>query len=153
MIVFDGHIGSAAKKCRRSRERKMGLVLCLCGMLGIIPMMLFISRVFPAFNIWYLYGAVVLVLPLMILIPSSSDYLPKRIVLDDDHITSYSEKLIDTKYIEDVKEVRDHGTFYELVFPRGNISHQYFCQKDLLTQGTLEEFEAMFEGKISRETT
>ena len=50
---------------------------------------------------------------------------------------------------EDVKKVLDYGEFYEFRF--------YFpwcfgviCQKDLLVEGTIEEFEQFFDGKIVR---
>ena len=52
--------------------------------------------------------------------------------------------------IEDVKCVRDFGEFYELVFPFGKISEKFICQKDLLSKGTLAEFEALFGDKILR---
>ena len=32
----------------------------------------------------------------------------------------------------------------------GKISDKFICQKDLLTKGSLEEFERIFEGKIKR---
>lgn len=52
--------------------------------------------------------------------------------------------------IKDVKNVYDHGEFYDLVFPFGKISGKFICQKNLLTEGTLAEFEALFDGKIVR---
>ena len=55
------------------------------------------------------------------------------------------------KLISDIKCVNDYGEFYELVFPRSaGISDKFICQKNLLTKGTLEEFEALFEGKVVR---
>ena len=44
----------------------------------------------------------------------------------------------------------DH--FYFIKFPFGKYSDKFICQKSLLTQGTLEEFEALFEGKIERKS-
>ena len=76
--------------------------------------------------------------------------LPKRIVADEESITCTTDKEIVTKWITDVKQVIDHGEFYELVFPFGKISTNFICQKELLTKGTLEQFERLFEGKISK---
>ena len=52
--------------------------------------------------------------------------------------------------MEGIKEVRDFGEYYVLIFrDSGNFS-QIICQKDLLTKGTIEQFEELFDGKIMR---
>ena len=43
--------------------------------------------------------------------------------------------------------VKDYGEFYQVFY---GIMRFPICQKDLLVSGTLEEFEALFEGKIVR---
>ena len=46
--------------------------------------------------------------------------------------------------------MRDFGEYYVLIFrDSGNFS-QIICQKDLLTNGTIEQFEELFDGKIVR---
>ena len=55
--------------------------------------------------------------------------------------------------ISDAKQLRDFGEFYEIVFPFGKVSDKFICQKNLLTQGTLEEFEKLFEGKTTRDSS
>ena len=52
--------------------------------------------------------------------------------------------------IGDAKQVRDFGEFYEIVFLFGKISDKFICQKNLLTKGTLEQFESLFNGKLQR---
>lgn len=52
--------------------------------------------------------------------------------------------------MEGIKGVRDFGEYYVLIFrDSGNFS-QIICQKDLLTNGTIEQFEELFDGKIVR---
>jgi hypothetical protein len=52
--------------------------------------------------------------------------------------------------MEGIKGVRDFGEYYVLIFRGlGNFS-QIICQKDLLTNGTIEQFEELFDGKIVR---
>lgn len=70
--------------------------------------------------------------------------------IQDNILLSVSDRATESRYIEEVKEVRDYGEYYVLVFPMGKLSEKFVCQKDLLTKGTLEEFEALFEGKIVR---
>ncbi len=78
--------------------------------------------------------------------------MPKRIYTDNEFIAVETDKEGEFAKISDVKKVVDHGEFYELIFPLGKVGKKYICQKNLLTKGTLEEFESLFEGKIERKT-
>lgn len=75
---------------------------------------------------------------------------PRRLFIENDIITCQSNALVESRTIQDVKEVRDYGDFYYLVFPLGKYSYRFVCQKDLLTQGTLADFKTMFAGKIKK---
>lgn len=47
------------------------------------------------------------------------------------------------------RKVIDYGDCYYLVFSLvGDPSGSWVCEKDLLVQGTIEEFERIFAGKI-----
>ena len=63
-----------------------------------------------------------------------------------------TDKSEEFRLIADAAKVIDYGDFYYISFPFGKISNNFVCQKDLLTQGTLEEFEALFEGKIVKKS-
>ena len=93
-------------------------------------------------------------LNLAILIPQSKRerraMMPSQISMDDEYIEYTSHRTKEYRRISDVKVVRDYGDFYDVIFPVGKISDFYVCQKDLLTQGTLQEFEKLFEGKVVR---
>ena len=75
---------------------------------------------------------------------------PKKIFVQDEYIVCTADKWTEAKAVSDVKVVRDFGEFYDLVFPFGNASEKFVCQKSLLSKGTLEDFEALFEGKLER---
>ena len=79
--------------------------------------------------------------------------LPNRIWLDEDYIYCQAKAYLEQKCIDDVKRVYEYADFYELCFPFGNISIRFICQKSLLTQGTLEEFESLFKGKITKKSS
>lgn len=53
------------------------------------------------------------------------------------------------KPLSSVKKVIDEGEWYDIVFKYDN-SWYWVIQKDLITKGTIEEFEKLFEGKIIR---
>ena len=79
--------------------------------------------------------------------------LPTRVVISDDgYITSYGEKFELTNPIDTVAVVIDCGEWYHISWNRkvGFGPERFICQKDLLTHGTIEEFEKLFEGKIVR---
>lgn len=75
---------------------------------------------------------------------------PKRIYVIDNNLICISDKQSESRGVELVKTAYDYGEFYFLSFPMGKKSGNFVCQKDLLTQGTLEEFEKLFDGKIVR---
>lgn len=70
--------------------------------------------------------------------------------IEDDTIVSRSNAVAERRCLKDVKEVRDYGEFYYFVFYLRGYSYRFVCQKSLLSKGTLEEFESLFEGKIKR---
>lgn len=55
-----------------------------------------------------------------------------------------------TYKLSKVKKVIDYGKYYYLYLYRFDPSNGIVCQKDLLTEGTVEQFEKLFEGKIKR---
>ena len=52
--------------------------------------------------------------------------------------------------ISKVKKIFDCGEVYYLIFKFGDITNSWMCQKDNMIQGSIEEFEELFQGKIVR---
>ena len=85
----------------------------------------------------------------------------QRIVVEKDIISGIYKKAYVEKKIEDVKKIVDYGEFYYIsyYFPEKWVNIIFYfphklscciCQKDLIVEGTIEEFEELFEGKIER---
>ena len=74
----------------------------------------------------------------------------QRIVVEKDIISGIYKKAYVEKKIEDVKKIVDYGEFYYIsyYFPEKWVN--CVCQKNLLVEGTIKEFEEFFEGKIVR---
>ena len=70
--------------------------------------------------------------------------------MTQNHIVCIAEQYKESKPISDVSKVIDCGSYYDIRFPFGKLSDKFICQKDLLTKGSLEKFEELFEGKIRR---
>ena len=75
---------------------------------------------------------------------------PNRIYITDNKMVCITDKLTEKRSVELVKKVYDYGEFYFISFYFGKISCYFICQKSLLTQGTIEDFEKLFDGKIVR---
>ena len=73
---------------------------------------------------------------------------PKKIQITDETIICTADKFTDSRFISAVNKVYDYGDFYFISFVFGNISEKYVCQKNLLSKGTLDQFEKIFEPKL-----
>ena len=71
-----------------------------------------------------------------------------KITVGEDEVIYEHESVYNSYAINEVEEVIEYEEYYHILF--NNFNKNYVCQKDLLTKGTIEEFEALFEGKITR---
>ena len=80
------------------------------------------------------------------------DAYPHLIIIDmkEKEIFGEYRKGAGSRSIDDVKKVIDMGEFYDIIFYFPNQWANCICQKDLLVEGTIEEFEKLFEGLIVR---
>ena len=72
------------------------------------------------------------------------------VVINDRTVVCESEADYKETEIEDIKKIVDYGDFYRIVFYFPNLNARFICQKDLITQGSIEEFEERFSDKIIR---
>ncbi|MBR2376748.1 MAG: hypothetical protein IKA85_03105 [Clostridia bacterium] len=78
---------------------------------------------------------------------------PIRIDVEDGRIITdgKDEKAYQNREFIDVKKVIDCGNFYYVKY-YWPFYRYTLCQKDLIIEGTIEEFEQLFEDKIVRKT-
>ena len=154
MIEFNGYLSGAAKYYYRRRVDAFGRKILLFGMTFALPVILGIAAWVQSWALILIYiGIYFAIPPLVALVRREKDGVamtPKKIVVEDDYIVAMTDKCTEAKAIADAKLVRAFDEFYEVVFPFGNYSEKFICQKNLLVRGTLEEFEALFEGKVER---
>ena len=154
MVTFTGHItGKAASHYMKkyiSQTLLVGVPAVLAGVLASFYIGTNILH-FNDFTYWMLIALAVGIIISVVLhfIPNLRlAMLPQLIYTEDGKITCVSETYTEVASIDDVYKVIDYGEFYKLCFPYGKISYKFICQKDLLTKGSLEEFEELFAGKI-----
>lgn len=152
MIEFSGYLSGSAEAFFYKKSRYLGLGFLLVGMILVLPTIIVLSVRLNDAAPTIVYCAIFPVLCLLSLIPKRKKekrrLTPKRIYTEDDCITCVANGYVETKFVDDVKMVVDHGEFYEIIFPFGKVSDKFICQKDLLTQGSLQSFEELFKGKV-----
>lgn len=152
MIRFEGKITSETFKWFLKRETIAGIIvmypICIFGC-ALVVYLSIINEIFP------LLSVLILIIGIAVLssIPRKKDaqkVLPHSITITDETISFTGEKLAFYRDINKIKSIEDFGTFYffKMYFPNGNGT--FICQKDLIIEGTIEEFEKLFEGKIVR---
>ncbi len=75
--------------------------------------------------------------------------IPHQIIIDDEIIISEGENFKCYKNLVDIKKIVDYGTYYYIFFKWPKKSYRFLCQKNLLLNGTIEDFEKRFV-KIER---
>ncbi len=154
MIEFKGMISGNAEKYFFKRTRNLAIkILLVSEILVLFPFALYMIRTVNWVGLAAI-GIAFCCVPLLACIPKSKKekkmLLPKRIYTDNESIICVGEKYVESKLIGDESLVRDFGEFYEIVYPFGKVSDKFICQKNLLSEGTIEEFESLFDGKIER---
>ncbi len=161
MIEFKGYLTGNAEKRFFKRSVIYAQTQSIIGILlalTLIPVLIkyLHLRVTPGLILDMILGvgATVLLFIILVRIPQSAKAkrtrTPRRILVDEEMIICVADKYVEARKIRDVKKVRDCGEFYEVVFSLEKFSEKFICQKNLLVEGTLEEFEQLFEGGIER---
>ena len=152
MIEFLGYLTDEAEQYYWKKSRRLGRNIMWCSMLLLSPAIISFSVNLREWSILIAYGALFCFIPVLCLIPKGKkekkSLTPNKVRIEDGYIMAFGEKFEECRSIQDAKQVKDHGDFYEITFPFGKISDKFICQKSLLSQGTLEEFEQLFQGKI-----
>lgn len=154
MIEFKGYItGSALKHLRKSYFKIMcstiscAFILCVIIMTCIMKIeewilaILLLTPVFVIFCVLFPY----------FFMKFDKTHIPKQITINDDIILCITDEIgADSRKFEQIKDIKDYGEYYVIIYKSLNIPPHFICQKDLLAQGSIEEFEALFDGKIKR---
>lgn len=150
MIVFEGQISG---KCKEGVLRK-GAKNSFIG--GLITSILFaIPTVVLALKIdliILLFFLVIIPFPFLAAIPPKEKYypmiFPSKVTIDTQtgRITTQSSQFYAESSIGEIVKVSDEGEWY-LIYVKSK-EGRFICQKDLLTNGTLDEFEKKFKDKL-----
>jgi len=158
MIEFDGYIDGKSEKYFWRRNATFCQKILIVSTLLCFPLILLLSNVFgkPMVIVYMLFIVLIPLIPFCGRLPKSekrrNKFLPFNVCVCDDYIVVRTKIGIESRNIEDVKKIYDYGEWYAFIFPIGKVSINFICQKSLLSKGSLEEFESLFEGKIEDKT-
>ncbi len=150
MIKFQGELSQKCRKHLSNWEtlggKISGISVGLLGCIGAILLAIY----------WNIYAIMFLFPMFLVMIFSgwsdkrTKEREPKSITIENDTIKMKSNTQEDVRDLDMVKSVKDYGEWYVFKFFLSYKSGYFICQKDLLVEGTIEEFEKLFEGKIIR---
>ena len=157
MIEFNGCLTGVSQKYFCNQIVKCQRIFILCTSIPAIFIICLYGYLFWGVSIepkiillFFIMIVILYMLPRIQTKKEKEKITPRRVFIENDIITCQSNALVESRTIQDVKEVRDCGDFYYLVFPLGKYSYRFVCQKDLLSCGTIDDFETMFAGKIKK---
>lgn len=152
MIEFNGYLTGEAEKFYWKKSRRLIQILSLVALSLLWPPILFVSIRLNYLAIIIAYALMCIIIPSLLFIPKRKKekllLTPKKIQITDETIICTADKFTDSRFISAVNKVYDYGDFYFISFVFGNISEKYVCQKNLLSEGTLDQFEKIFEPKL-----
>ena len=158
MIDFVGHLTGNAFKYYKKTMIKTSQIVFLIGFGIAMPIMFFVFNLIGSVDLEsILFAASVcllsaIFLPYPILKFAKGD-VTRRIYINDGLVSAVScEGRTRSARICAIKKVKDFGDYYAMTLPGicAIVSVYFICEKDLLTNGTIEQFEELFDGKIVR---
>lgn len=152
MIVFEGKLSEQSKKAINKNLTLLKFVsMIITSVIVAIPITFLVIKDDLIWAVAYAFIPVLLIggsLP----VPKKNEYLfcPTRILIDSSSnelsVILNNNKI--TRHFDDIVRVNDFGEHYKIKFKFPHKSIYFLCQKDLIVQGTLEEFEMLFQDKL-----
>ncbi len=146
MIRFYGLISKDNQKVIIKKEKVILFFASLITVL-IFGTLTVVTAIYV--NLIYLLFLVPLVFFLTIpLFPLSKKTLdamiPLQIDILDDVVVSKGKNFNCVKNISDIKKVVDYGSYYQIYFKWPKKTYKFLCQKDLISEGSVKDFEKKF---------
>lgn len=158
-IKFSGELSQESKNYILRQNHKVSIVIWLLMFVTMSTILLFIGYkakiiifLIPFIVLLAIFVLIIIIFPNLDTPPKKMEqYYPINVNISEDEI-SFENISFDSyccRKILDIKRILDCGNFYyiKFYFP---YNHNCVCQKNLISYGTIEEFEQIFEGKIVR---
>ena len=157
MIEFYGEYSETSKKFLLKQNAVLGMIVSLMVALILVTILLFLAIAFKFWMILFFLFPIIITVILTVMAPyiqknkTLNQIVPEKIEINEmeDYLCVYFKNTIISKKLQEVKKVIEMEEWYilKLSFPKLS---GFLCQKNLLKEGTIQEFEKIFEGKIIR---
>ena len=151
MIKFSGEL---SRECKKSivKDLRNGMLIAALIAMCIVDIPIVIVACFTGHLIILLFLAIPLLFlasPFVDAQKNAEKSIPQEIIIEDDKIEKNIEGSNEyaIKSINDVIAVFDYGEWYKFSFSFPK-SCFFVCQKNLIKEGTIEEFEEFFKDKL-----
>jgi len=153
MIRFEGAISQTSKKIVLKSYSNLMLIISICVCIPFVIVNILVAIFID--SIYALFLLAILSLPVIAFFAREPKkaygmIMPEKIIIDEECIESEGERFHKSKLLSDVKKIVDYGDGYLIFFYSFPKTVSFFCQKNLIVEGTIEEFEKLFEDKIVR---
>lgn len=152
MIVFEGEVTD--KDCLhflKKRQIFMYIFSYIFLFCGIAPFVICFALAIDKFIYYFMVFPVFVPLWILLKIKIGA---PVKVTVSADYVCAYGKTKEATSRVpfDSVLEVIDMGAWYKFKY---NLTINVFtvCQKNLIVEGTLEEFEELFADKLVRKET
>lgn len=150
MIEFRGTLSDICTSYMMKRETILKLsVMIPVGLLFALPFVIAAIT-----SDWIFSIAAIAIFAIVVLAagpaPKKSypTIFPDQVIINGEDLSISGKGFSHERGLDQVKKVIDFGDWYQIIFffPHKNL--YFICQKDLLAQGSIEEFEKIFDGLI-----
>ena len=165
MIEFNGQISEKNQLDRMKKVKKLEKRLFLFGLIFIWAIAIIVCLPLGVLDDFWKEGVIcsvfILIVAFLIVKAPPDVYLrfrlsPHIIITDKElslELRKNGEPVWRKRKLSKVKKVLDCGEVYYIIFKFGDITNSWICQKNNIVNGTIKEFETLFENKIIREAT
>lgn len=150
MIVFRGAVNNNTLKYIYNKMMRLGAIAILSEFIILGFPSILVGILFETWLFFILLTFVFLPITFLMAWSTRKDQLPYLIRIDEIEIYAEIGRGAGSRTLDDIKEILDYGDFYDIIFYFPNKVLNCICQKDLIIEGTIEEFEKLFEDKIVR---
>ena len=157
IIEFKGELSDCARKFLVKNQIKGQVIAALIVFSLFSPLAIgLIIQNYVIIGIMFLMS-VALFVGLSFVPPSrktQNKFFPTGIIIDveDSIITRVSSNGEMFRGFDNIEVIKDYGEWYHIVFNWHSKDPYFVCQKNLLTQGSIEDFEKLFEDQIERKS-
>lgn len=153
MIEFKGNLSEAARNFILRQNQRGALFISLFALTPFIVANLCLALFEDMLFLMFLPCWILFIVLSYLIKPKGKkleDMMTNRVVIEEACLERESSAEYNHTEIEDIKKIIDYGEFYKIVFYFPSMNSRFICQKDLITQGSIEEFEERFSDKIIR---